>query len=604
MCGIAGILDRFARWPAGAKAEVVREMCRRMRHRGPDAEGHWTSPEGRLTLGHLRLSIIDLDARSHQPMHDPAGRYVVAYNGELYNYLELRAELEAEGVVFHTTSDTEVLLQAWARWGHACFERFDGMFALAMYDRESGELVLARDRTGEKPLYVARSGDVIAFCSELKPLLALPGLSRDVSDDALADYFSLRYVHAPRTIFSGITQLQPGTWQHFAADGRFSERSYFAFDLAGPGEPFNEARYLEGLHAELKQAVRTRMLADVPVGAFLSSGVDSSLVCSIAAKDLGSDIRSFGAGFAGSDEDNETDTAREIARHLGLPFEQYIVSEEDLLGAASAFGARLDEPNGDRSCVPTYFLSGLVRRHVTVAISGDGGDELFGGYTRYLGRYAWDRRVGEELQCARSYFQGGLPMFSWPSLAHAFPDFAQRFDARIGSRFVGAFARKELDAVETLRLVDFHSYLPGSVLAKVDRMAMRHSLEVRTPFFSPGMLELSAFLPRPLATGGGLQKLALRKVLARYLPDHLVRPAKQGFGMPASFFRTQAAAFSRLAERADEALAAWAPLEERGEAFAVLRQAARDNMNSYWAWIALGQWVESIDGVTAAAAGL
>jgi asparagine synthase (glutamine-hydrolysing) len=594
VCGIAGLLDRSHRLAPEAREAIVRDICRRMHHRGPDSDGFWASAEGDCTLGFQRLAIIDLDLRANQPMHDASGRYTCVFNGEVYNFLELKQELQAEGAVFRTTGDTEVMLEAYARWGARTFARLDGMFAFAIYDRVTRELVLVRDRAGEKPLYVARAGEVVAFASEFKPLLALPGLSKDLAPGALAEYLSLRYVQAPRTLYESIRSLQPGTYQVWRADGGFSEHSYFAFDLAGPVARVNDGDYVDSLQQELVRAVKTRMLADVPVGAFLSSGVDSSLVCSIAANDLGSDIRCFGAGFAGADEDNETVAARQIADELGLPFEEYLVSEDDLLGAASTFGANLDEPNGDRSCVPTYFLSGLVRKHVTVAISGDGGDELFGGYTRYLARYEGSQAPGDELRGVRAYFQQGLPMFPWEALKQAFPGFEGDFDRRMGSRLMPAFARKELDGIERLRLADFHSYLPGCVLAKVDRMAMRHSLEVRTPFFSPAVMALSSVLPRSLCTQGRMQKIALRRLLDRHLPEHLVKPAKQGFGMPISFFKRQAAAFAQLADRADESLAAWAPLAAHGEAFGILRQAARQNINSYWSWIALGQWVASV----------
>jgi asparagine synthase (glutamine-hydrolysing) len=332
----------------------------------------------------------------------------------------------------------------------------------------------------------------------------------------------------------------------------------------------------------------------VPVGALLSSGVDSSLVCALAAGLTNRGIHCFGAGFVG-DRDDGTPQARAIAEHLGLPFEALAVSADDLATGTRGFGAQLDEPNGDRSCVPTFLLSRLIRSRVTVAISGDGGDELFAGYGRYAvlaQEAAW--RDGSPNEQAAHYFHAGLPMFERAALDAAFPGEAGRFVSRFVSRFASVFARDELDTYARLRMVDLHSYLPGAVLAKVDRMAMKHSLEVRTPFFSPAMLALSSRLPPELVQERGLLKLALRRLLARHLPPELILAKKQGFGMPGSFFGRNEALFRTMAEHADEVLRHWAPLRDRPAAWAALQQGARANINSLWAWTALGQWVESL----------
>lgn len=593
MCGIAGVLKAGKTFHAGNASDLVTTLCRLQQHRGPDAEGIWAAPDGRCVLGHRRLAIIDLDARSNQPMISRDARYATVFNGEIYNFRELRDELQKLGSNFRTTSDTEVLLEAFRQWGTKMFHRLDGMFALAIYDSRTGDLILARDRLGEKPLYVARAQQIIAFASEIKPLLTVPGLSHDISEASLYEYLALRYVLDPHTLYESISSVQPGTYQVFRGDGVWSEHNYFAFDLPTERVPVAENNYLDALEDALTKAIRTRLVADVPVGAFLSSGVDSSLVCGIASERLGSDIRCFSAGFHGSKE-SETDLARQIAAAYGLPFEEYLVSEQDLLDTASTFGAILDEPNGDRSCVPTFFLSRLVRQRVTVAISGDGGDELFGGYGRYA---ALRSRLGHEdspIDAVCTYFSRGLPVFDWDALNQALPGQPARFRQRVASRFATVFARKDLDNIERLRLIDLHSYLPGAVLAKVDRMSMRHALEVRTPFFSPELLRLSTLLPMNLCTDGRLLKVALRRLLARYLPANLIHTRKLGFGMPASFFTTHAQVFARLAERADDALAQWPPLRERPDALAILRHASRDNINSLWAWIVLGQWSENL----------
>ena len=591
MCGLAGL------YVVGETDEVsmrpsLRAMCDAMIHRGPDAEGLWSSHDSRCALGHRRLAIIDLDPRSNQPMHSADQRYTVVFNGEIYNFQALRRELEAAGIVLRTSSDTEVLLEGYALWGPGVFGRLDGMFALAIHDTLTRRLVLARDRLGEKPLYHTTAGGLFAFASELKPLLLVPGVSVQVGERGLFDYFTLRYVPEPATIFDDIHALQPGTYRIVHDDGRSSEHAFHAYDI----EParLRGDDYVDALEAALTESVRTRLVADVPVGALLSSGVDSSLVCALAAGLTNRGIHCFGAGFAGDPED-ETPQARAIAEHLGLPFEALTVSADDLASGASGFGARLDEPNGDRSCVPTYLLSRLIRSHVTVAVSGDGGDELFAGYGRYA-VLARDAALQEGPANGRveHYLAKGLPVFDRNVLDDAFPGEAARFRARFASRFASLFARDELDAYDRLRMIDLHSYLPGAVLAKVDRMAMKHSLEVRTPFFSPQVLALSSRLPRELVQDRGLLKIALRRLLARHLPPELIQAKKQGFGMPAAFFGRNEALFRRLAERSDEVLRAWAPLRDRPGAWAALQHGARANINSLWGWTVLGQWVESL----------
>jgi len=597
MCGIAGAVDFSAGVRSAWLEAAVSTACSKQAHRGPDAAGHWQSPRGQCVLGHRRLAIIDLDARSNQPMLTTNGRYAIVFNGEIYNYKALRRELEAAGLGFRTESDTEVLLTGYAHWGDALFERLDGMFALAIYDTQRRDLLLARDRLGEKPLYYARSSGALVFASELKALLGIDGFSPKVSERGLFDYLALRYVPDPATIFDEVFSVQPGTWLRFDEFGHSQERAYYAFDVEAEFEGDAED-YVDAVDAALTAAVRTRLVADVPVGALLSSGIDSSLVCALAARLTRRSVHCFGAGFVGDSQD-ETPQARAIAQHLGLPFEALSISGSDLLQSAQGFGALLDEPNGDRSCVPTYLLSRLIRSHVTVAVSGDGGDELFAGYGRYrvMENDSGFQALPPGAQ-PEHYFFNGLPVFPRKVLEAAMPEQMPAFRRRFLSRFQPLFARPELDAYARLRTTDVYSYLPGAVLAKVDRMSMKHSLEVRTPFFSPGVLSLSSRLPRELVHSHGLLKLALRRALERYLPDELIMPKKQGFGMPGAFFRLNGSLFSAMAARADECLRQWSPLSDRPSAFAFLREGARANTNSLWAWIVLGQWVESLPAHT------
>ena len=359
-------------------------------------------------------------------MHDSGQRYTIVYNGELYNFEALRTELEALGYRFTSRSDTEVMLAAWAQWGLDCFRRFDGMFALAIYDRLQRKLVLARDRTGEKPLYYARRNGMLLAASELRALAScLPGGSPELDARGVFDYLALRYVPPPRTILRDIRSLEPATVLVVGENGSEERRTFHAFDrvVDPPETSLDEAA--DALESALTSSLERRLIADVPVGMFLSSGVDSSLVCALASRKLGRDMRSFCAGFAGGDDD-ETAAARGIARALGLEHREYSVSSNDLLSLAADFGAHLDEPNGDRSCVPVYLLAREMRREVTVAISGDGGDELFCGYTRYLGFDDALRRAPDPRDALELYYERALPVFPPSTLA---PLFAEEYAA-------------------------------------------------------------------------------------------------------------------------------------------------------------------------------
>lgn len=524
-------------------------------------------------------------------MQSSGGRFVLSYNGEIYNFPELRREMEQTGSIFRTTSDSEVLLEGYARWGYSVFERLDGMFALALFDTHTGNLLLARDRLGEKPLFYAHTTDYIGFSSEFRPLLSLPGVSREVSETSLYEYFALRYIPAPNTLFGSIHAVQPGVVCTISQDGSINERSFFAFDLSNQRGPYEKESYLDTLEEALVASIRSRLIADVPLGAWLSSGVDSSLVCALGARRLGKELHCYSAGFMG--EEDETTSAEKIAEALGLPFTRYLITQDDLLSTISRFGTYLDEPNGDRSCVPTLLLSEQMRRQVTVALSGDGGDELFCGYGRYLGASQSSEAPNNPFETLNDYFSRLLPVFPWHQLDLAFPEQALNFRRRFLSRFTAVIARHDLNAFDRLRLVDLHSYLPGAVLAKVDRMSMRHALEVRTPFFSPAILATASRLPASLCASGGTLKLALRAVLARYLPDSLIRHDKRGFGMPPAFMHQHAEFFAEMARAADETLHDWYPFRDRTKAYDILHSASRANVNSYWAWIALGQWVDS-----------
>jgi asparagine synthase (glutamine-hydrolysing) len=588
---VCGISAAFA--DGGVELEALRataaRLARSVAHRGPDGEGLWD--DGRAcALAHRRLAVIDLSPAAAQPMTDAGGRYTVTYNGELYNFRELRAELAALGHSFHTRSDTEVLLAAYAQWGDAAFARLDGMFALALYDARERRLVLARDRAGEKPLLYARLGASLVVASELRAIASLPGASFRLDPRGVFDYLALRYVPAPRTILEGVQALEPGTLLAFAPGTAPARRAFFAFDRAVDPLPRPEEEIVEELESALAESLERRLVADVPLGAFLSSGIDSSLICALGARRLKREIRTFCAGFGGGED--ETAAAGRIAQALGLPHTRYTISSDDLIAAARDFGSRLDEPNGDRSCVPVYLLAREMRREVTVAVSGDGGDELFCGYERYAG---FDR-VRQGLDAASSleaYFERALPVFPPSVLKPLFPEEYEAWR----SEFLGLYApvalRSGWNEAQRLSVLDALTYLPGAVLAKVDRMCMRHALEVRTPYLEPRVMALAAALPPALCPAAGALKPLLRRLLRRHLDESLIAARKIGFGMPAPFLRAHREIFARMFESACEALRATRFFSERRAAFEGLVAAAPANVNSSWALTVLGAWADA-----------
>jgi asparagine synthase (glutamine-hydrolysing) len=580
MCGIAAAFDPQARLHKNVLASLAEALAGAQAHRGPDGAGLWEGPS--CALAHRRLAVIDLSEGGAQPMRDAGGRYTVSYNGEIYNFRELRAELEALGHAFRSRSDTEVLLAAYAQWGERSFSRLDGMFALALHDARERRLILARDRTGEKPLYYARHGGAWVAASELRALAALPGFPVELDAQGVFDYLALRYVPPPRTILRGVTALQPGSFVAIDARGESEQRAYFAFDRAVDPMPRSLDEAADAVEEALTASLERRLIADVPLGAFLSGGVDSGLVCALAARRLKRELRTFCAGFAGA-ADDETAAARRVAQALGLPHQSFTISSDELLELARGFGGALDDPNGDRSCVPVYLLSREMRREVTVALSGDGGDELFCGYERYLGA----------VPGLEAYFERALPVFPPSLLKAVFPEEHAAWKEGFLSLYQPAMLRAGWNDAQRMSVVDFHSYLPGAVLAKVDRMAMRHALEVRTPFLEPRVMEVAASLPPGLCLSPGVLKPVLRHLLARYLPAELIAPGKTGFGMPPQFMKAHAPAFRALFEAACERLRSSAFFSARPPAFEALRGAAPANINSTWALTVLGMWCEA-----------
>ena len=557
MCGIAGRL-----W-FDAGREPSRELLVRMTdlvaHRGPDSAGYYF---GRgIGLGHRRLSIIDL-ATGDQPLGNEDGSVQVVFNGEIYNFADVRAELEALGHRFRTHSDTEVIAHGFEEWGEACVERFRGMFAFAAWDERRRTLLLARDRLGVKPLYYAVASDGIVFGSEIKSLLADPAVPPDWDPEALDAYLALGYVPAPRTIYRRVAKLEPGHTL-FVDGSRLRDREYWDLQFTGDGDPAREEEYLERLDALLDESVRLRLISDVPLGAFLSGGIDSSAVVSAMVRTSDAPVLTMSVGFDAKDYD-EIEHALSVARHLGCAAHTRNVAPhvEELL---PRLAWHLDEPFADSSAVPTYYVSAAARECVTVALSGDGGDEMWAGYARHRVEVAESgtrRRIGPVggaiagalgrvlpygVKGARSLTHLGVDAAAACALKHAYDYFDDGQRQRLFTpEFAGAvrdsdpYARHRAfyercpsrDPLDRALYVDAKTSMVDDILTKVDRMSMAVSLETREPLLDHRLLEFAATVPSSLKLRHGTSKYLLRRLLQRRLPESILRRPKQGFAAP------------------------------------------------------------------------
>lgn len=575
MCGLAGMLLPAPATGQAALEQQARRMGDAMVHRGPDDSGVWADASAGIALSHRRLSILDLSPLGHQPMTSADGRYVLAYNGEVYNFAELRVDLEALGHAFRGHSDTEVLLAAITAWGlDATLQRSNGMFALALWDRAERCLWLARDRVGKKPLYYGWAGDTLVFGSELKALWQHPAFDNEVDRDALTLLLRLDYIPAPHCIHARCFKLMPGRVLRLDAEAVaagaaahrpdqmqqpfWNARERMQQALAAPFAG-NEAEAEERLDAVLRDAVALRMVADVPVGVFLSGGTDSSVVAALMQSQSATPIHSFSIGFEGSHHD-EAPLAKALANHLGCDHTELYVSGADALAVVPTLPAMFDEPFADASQVPTALVARLARQGVTVALSGDGGDELFFGYTRYQRAMRNWRMLGMVPAPLRNWMArhaqtqgeasrtGGLAALLAESGARGIGDVYRNRISRwrdpvaavIGARGAGSFydladplhgAGSPADA---MMLADFSTYLPDDLLCKVDRTSMAVSLEARAPLLDWRVAEFAWSLPMAMKQRDGVSKYLLKRVLGRYVPQEMVHRPKRGFGAPVS----------------------------------------------------------------------
>jgi asparagine synthase (glutamine-hydrolysing) len=557
MCGIAG---RYNYDPLRPVDRLVLEaMTDAVTHRGPDAAGYHLAPG--IGLGHRRLSIIDLST-GDQPLSNEDGTIWTVFNGEIYNFAEVRAELIAHGHRFRTGSDTEVIVHGYEQWGERSVEKFRGMFAFAVWDSTRRRLMLARDRVGVKPLYYAElPGRGLVFGSELKSLLEDTDVPRDWRPDAIDAFLTLLYIPAPATIYKGVHKLEPG---HIliAEKGSVRTSRYWDLQFTGEGDARREDEYLEQLDALLRESVALRQISDVPLGAFLSGGIDSSAVAAYMVETSSRPPVTISVGFDHARYD-ELAHARRVAEHLGCEFHPRTVTP-DIVSLLPKLAWHFDEPFADSSAVPTYYVSKAARELVTVALSGDGGDELWAGYTRHRVEH-WEQRARKALGPATAVagmLGRALPLSvrgarslrhlaSNPgqayALKHAYGMFEPDAKARLYSSdfnasvrdsdpfamFREAYSRcRSLDSVDRGLYVDVHTYMVDDILTKVDRMSMAVSLEAREPLLDHKLLEFAATVPTSLKLKDGRGKYLLRKVLERRVPPEILARGKQGFEAP------------------------------------------------------------------------
>ncbi len=584
MCGIAGFIGDFQNeQELQARARV---MAGRLHHRGPDDTGAWVDPQLGLGLAHARLSILDLSPEGHQPMASSCGRYLMVFNGEVYNHIELRRELEREGVRhWRGHSDTEVMLAAIASWGlPAALKRFVGMFAFALWDRETRRLSLARDRMGEKPLYYGRQGRLFLFGSELKALRAHPGFGAGVDRNALGQMLRFAYVPSPHSIYEGIRKLPAGCYLTLdpAADSDPAPVAYWSVREAaerGQADPFrgSEAEALDELERLLGEAIGLQMIADVPLGAFLSGGIDSSTIVALMQAQSARPVKTFSIGFW-EQSFNEAEHAKAVAVHLGTEHTELYVTPQQALDVIPRLPELYDEPFADSSQVPTFLVSQLAREHVTVSLSGDAGDELFGGYNRYfwavqiwrkLGRLpaplrrlmagaitsvspaAWDRLFGtlQPILPGRlnqpnpgdklHKLAGNLTIQAMQQVYPGLVTFWDDIPALVpGGRQGHSLVDRPEDwpGLESFQhqmmCLDALTYLPDDILVKVDRAAMGVSLETRVPLLDHRVVEFAWRLPLDMKIRGEERKYLLRQLLYRHVPRELIDRPKMGFGIP------------------------------------------------------------------------
>lgn len=557
MCGIVGIISRAAIEPI-----TLQRMTAALHHRGPDAQGTFISTDGHVGFGHTRLSIIDLSVHGNQPMYSHDGRYVMVFNGEIYNFKKLKTELLAANpnTTFISNSDSEVLLQAFIHWGPPVASKLEGMFAVAIYDTLSKNVVLLRDRKGKKPIFYYCDGQHFAFASEIKSLLQHPAIaaSKEIDTQATHEFLHLGYIPEPKTIYRSIRKFPAGAVGEVMPNLSFSLKNFWKIETVTNGDtPANTVDYQAVLNDKLTRAVEKRLISDVPLGSFLSGGTDSSLVTAIASTISDKPLKTFCIGFKESKFDEHT-FASQVAKHLKTDHTEFILSEKDSVQLLESYLDHFDEPFADTSAIPTMLVAKMARQQVTVALTGDGGDELFLGY----GTHTWANRLANPFfKVAKPFLAAGFKVSNNPRLkriaellvdvdpgtqrSHIFSQEQYFFSSHeiqldlltdplpyLPFKFYDHPAFEKITDAEKQAIFDFKFYLKDDLLVKIDRASMYYSLECRSPLLDNEIIEFAIKTPFDYKRKGGIPKWPLKELLKNYLPDKLVNRPKWGFSIP------------------------------------------------------------------------
>ena len=545
MCGICGIISPHRK----VEVSVLERMRDVLVHRGPDDAGIYVSDDKTAGLGHRRLSIIDLSTAGRQPMTNENGTIWVTYNGEIYNFMELRDELEKKGHRFSSRTDTEVILHLYEEYGEEFVRHLDGQFAFGLWDDREKKLILARDRFGKKPLYYYHKGEILVFASEIKSILQYPYIEKQINLDSLYDYLTFQYVPYPETIFQDIRKLPPSSMMVFMK-GIAKIRRYYKIGFIPEG-PFREDGYYEErVYESLKEAVKKRLISDVPLGVFLSGGIDSSTIVALMTEQAGERIKTFSVGFK-EKEYSETDYATEVARSLDTDHEEIILEPASAMDLIPELARQFDEPLADQAAVPTYLMSRIAKGKVTVCLSGEGGDEIFGGYPRYniairnseladalsIGNSKIKREIMEALIPDTSQYVKSLCSFDdkEKTLVIRKDIYEEVIKRRNGSYPHIERVAKDctgLDYLTALQYTDIYTYLTDNLMVKIDRASMLASLEIRAPMLDHMLVETALNMPVSLKVRAGIQKYILRKLMKDKLPPRIIWRGKMGFSLP------------------------------------------------------------------------
>lgn len=631
MCGICGVIHFDG---APVPAEMVRDMTASLVHRGPDGEGVFVDMAGRpgtgpaVGLGHRRLAVIDLSINATQPMLNERGTLAIVFNGEIYNFRDLRARLLAQGYHFRSQSDTEVVLYLYQELGERCVDELDGMFALCIWDKPGRRLFLARDRAGKKPLYYVRNGSWLAFGSEVKALLRHPGVATDFNVEALPHYFTMGYPPHGETFYRGITPLPPAHTLTVEADGKLKLRGYWDLRFTQNGnDTLPLAEVASQVRTLVTEAVRKRLVADVPLGAFLSGGVDSSIVVGVMSRLLDRPVKTFSLGFSADADFNETPYARLVARHFSTDHTEFIV-EPKAIDLIERLVWHHDGPFGDPSAIPSYIVAQLTRQHVTVALNGDGGDELFAGYLRFVGCLAAERlpltmiRLGHKvmsrfpeptgyhhwlMRAKRFFAVASEPLLERPRKWIAIfpeglsqllrPEILRAIDVRNIGYPADIVARTtSYSSLSKLLYVNYMTYLPEDLLVKMDRATMAHGLEARSPFLDWKLTEYVATLPDHFKLKGRTTKYILKEAFKDLLPASILQREKRGFGVPlGAWFRGELREYVQDTLLSPQALAReYLNVEYVRSLVGEHTEGIRDHGHRLWALMMFEAWLQAV----------